>query len=153
MHNSAWAALFGHIPAEQQNKYMLVTSSGTEIAIQSFLRVEAELVVLKGRLSGSQEQGRVFFIPYKHIDYLGTALPTKDTEFQEVFGSLEFPVAPEPSPLIREEEPELPEVVPAGSNGLSAGDRSGIRSEVLERFRSIRPTAPSSSLNLPRPQP
>src|SRR5262245_21823257 len=91
MHSSAWVAILRHIPSEQQNQFMLVTASGTEIAIQSFLRIENELVVIKGRLAGSQDSGRVFFIPYCQIDYFGYGHPVKDSDFNDLFGSLQLP--------------------------------------------------------------
>jgi hypothetical protein len=144
MHNSAWEALLRHIPAEQHNQFCLVTANGMEIAVQSFLRIERELVIVKGRLSGSQEQGRVFFIPYANIDSLGTSQPVKDTDFNETFGSLEFPSEPIP-------EPAPAEAAPANGNGYAPSARPTIRSEVLERFRNNRGNAPSSSANLPRP--
>src|SRR5690348_192444 len=83
MQSCAWVALLRHIPVEQHHHYMLVTVSGTEIAIQGLLRIEQECVVLKGRLSGSQEAGRIFFVPYAQIDYFGTLQPVKDDVFQE----------------------------------------------------------------------
>src|SRR5262245_20524354 len=83
MLGAVWGALIRHIPAEQQNQYMLVTRSGVEIAIQSFLRVEAHLLIFKGRLAGSQEAGRIFFLPYSNIDFIGTALPVKDSDFND----------------------------------------------------------------------
>src|SRR5262249_57453549 len=98
MQNSTWGALLRHIPAEQQDQYMLVTVSGTEIAIQNLLRIDRGFVALKGRLAGSQEAGRVFFIPYDQIDYLGTQKPIKDSEFSEGFDSLVIPPADEPHP-------------------------------------------------------
>src|SRR4051794_9451179 len=84
MQNSAWIALLRHIPIDQQGRFMLVTLSGTEVAIQSFLLIEQEFVTIKGRLSGSQDAGRVFFIPYAQIDYFGFSQQVKDTEFNEM---------------------------------------------------------------------
>src|SRR5258707_796096 len=97
MHNAAWGALLRHIPVEQQSGYMLVTTAGIEIAVQVFLRVESELVVFKGRLAGSQDQGLLFFMPYERIEYIGTTKAVKDTEVSETFGSLTFPEPPEPA--------------------------------------------------------
>jgi hypothetical protein len=150
MHDGGWEALFKHIPPEQQNKYMLVTANGTELAVQSFLRVEKELLILKGRPSGSQDQGRIFFVPYKNIDSFATAQITKDADFAELFDSFTFPTpaqapppaAPAPAP---QPEPE-PAPQPAANGPDSApGTGSGvrrIRSEVLERFRNARGSAP-----------
>src|SRR5688500_11986339 len=97
MQNHAWVALLRHIPPDQHSQYMLVTTSGTDITVQSFLRIEQECVVLKGRLAGTQETGRIFFIPYDHIDYFGTQQPVKDTDFNEVFNSLVLPSAAPPA--------------------------------------------------------
>jgi hypothetical protein len=141
MQNCAWIALLRHIPPDQQGRFMLVTASGTEIAIQSFLLIEGEFVAVKGRLSGTQETGRVFFIPYAHIDYFGFSQAIKDSEFTEMFGTLEVPApapvlsfeatnghtaAPGPAALPPEREP----------TPVSSPSRPSIRSEVLERFRS-----------------
>jgi hypothetical protein len=149
MHSSAWAAVFRHIPAEQQNEFSVVTAAGTEISVASLLRVEEDFVVIKGRLSGSQDAGRVFFLPYANIDYLGYTNPVKDEDFEALFGSFE---APRPRRAV-----EVPVAVSPSAQGLPGGrpsslgpaplarpstiDRPAIRSEVLERFRS-RPAQP-----------
>jgi hypothetical protein len=144
-----WIALFRHIPPDQHPRFSLVTVNGTEISIQLILRLEADFVIIKGRLSGSQESGRVFFIPYASIDTFSFTNPVRETDVAELFDSLKFdePVpipAPEPSPVAP--------TAHAAANGKPVDPGSGskpvIRSEVLERFRSQRP---SSSLSLPRP--
>jgi hypothetical protein len=158
MHSSAWVALLRHIPAEQQDRFMLVTASGTEIAIQSFLLIEQECVAVKGRLSGTQDAGRVFFIPYSQLDYFGFQQEVKDAEFAALFGGLTLPEAPPPSPLVatngHAREPAEEDTIPAppAPPRPEAGNRPLIRSEVLERFRS-RPSGPASSPNLPNPRP
>ena len=141
MQSSAWVALLRHVPAEQHNQFMLVTVNGIEIAIQSLLRIEQEFVAIKGRLAGSQEAGRLFFIPYANIAYFGSANPVKDAEFNDTFGSLIMPDA-EASPS----EPVLPT-----EPGVLAGapPRPSIRSEVLDRYRS----RPSSAALLPNARP
>jgi hypothetical protein len=143
MQNSAWVALLRHLPPEQHNQFMLVTVGGTEIAVQSLLRIEQELVVVKGRLSGSQEAGRLFFIPYDHIDYFGSANPVKDTEFNETFGSL---ILPDAAAAPAQPEPGVLASAPAPPD---SGSRPVIRSEVLDRYRS----RPSSAAMLPNAKP
>jgi hypothetical protein len=152
MQYAAWEALLRHIPAEQQNGYMVVTTAGVEIAVQNFLRIERELLVFKGRLSGSQDQGLLFFLPYSRIEYVGTMKAVKDSEFEETFGSLQFPgPAKEAAPAAKSEAPPAPP--PPGEIGKPSGSKSGsklnIRSEVLERFRN----RSASSASLPSPLP
>src|SRR3954453_2418727 len=138
MQNSAWVALLRHIPAEQHNQFSLVTVSGTEITVQSLLRIEQEFVAMKGRLAGSQDAGRVFFIPYANIDYFGTSKPIKDSDFNDLFGSLTLPGAT--CPLPPPPPPPVAAAAPADPGGLASvpersdsAIRPSIRSEILYR--------------------
>jgi hypothetical protein len=109
MQSIAWAALLRHIPAEAHERLMVVTRGGTEIAIQSLLRIDHEFVAIKGRLAGTQDAGRVFFLAYDQIDYVGFQLPIRDSDFQQLFGGL---VMPEPSaemPVLQAGEPAVEE--------------------------------------------
>ena len=153
MQSAAWVKLFRHVPAEEQGKLMLVTTSATEIAIQCFLRIDPECIAVKGRLAGSQDAGRVFFVPYSHIDYLGYQQPLKESDFHDVFGSLELPGAAAVVELsaaadAASTEPDnSPE--PAVPNGTSApGVRNplAIKSTVLEKFRARSLTNPGTTI-------
>ncbi len=86
MHTAQWINLLRRIPPEVHPQLMLVTNSGTEIAINALLMVEGECLGIKGRLAGSQDTGRVFFIPYSHIDYLGFQRAVSEEEFRTYFG-------------------------------------------------------------------
>jgi hypothetical protein len=149
MHQSAWVALLRHIPPEQHNQLMLVTTCGTEICLQGILRIEQEFMAVKGRLAGSQEAGRLFFLPYERIDYFGFQREVKESEFVEMFGGLTicapsggevlpegnglaFEVIEPPAPPAEEDAPPANGTKPA--NG--SGSHPAIRSVVLERFRS-----------------
>jgi hypothetical protein len=121
MPHVAWERLLRQLPAKEQDGLMLMTNTRTEIAVQSILRLDSDFLIIKGRLAGSQDAGRVFFIPYAHIDHLGFYRAVKDTEFDEMFADLNGPplpaaaVAPEPAA----DESKTP-----------------MKSAVLERFRS-----------------
>jgi hypothetical protein len=148
MHNSAWVKLLSHIPANEQSKLMLVTTSGTEIAIQNFLRIDPECLALRGRLAGSTEAGRVFFMPYAHIDYFGFQQPVKESEFQELFGNLEPlgavpPAAPAAAEASASIEPS------SAAQPAAARNPPTIKSTVLEKFRSRSITNPGTQLRPP----
>lgn len=137
MRGVTWAALLRHIPETQQDGLSVVTKAGTEITINNILRIDHDLFAFKGRLAGTQDAGRLFFMPYDNIDYLGYQRAVKDTEYQETFGNL---VLPEPAetasaPIMIEAPPGLPARAPAV-----------LKSAVLERFRSR-----SAQGNTPRP--
>jgi hypothetical protein len=150
MHNSVWTALLRHLPPEQYDQLMLVTVGGTEIALQTVLRIEQEFMAVKGRLAGSQDAGRVFFIPYAQIDYFGFQQPLKESDFHQLFGTLTLPapgqaVAADPATLTPEPVRDPPDGEPAMPG---SGVRTPIKSAILERFRS----RTASSLSLPPAQ-
>jgi hypothetical protein len=144
MHSTTWVKLFRHIPAEEQAKLMLVTTGGTEIAIQCFLRIDPECLALRGRLAGSTDGGRVFFVPYSHIDYFGFQQSIKESEFRDLFGGLEMQGAAT-APASRSTAPDEPEP-PAPTSALRSP--LAIKSSVLEKFRS-RSSSPGAQTRPP----
>lgn len=145
MRDAAWIKLLRHIPASEQSKLTLVTAGGIEIAIQSLLRIDPECLALRGRLAGSTDAGRVFFVPYSHIDYFGFQQPLKETEFHELFGSLEDlateappepPPAPPPAAPVLAPPPPPPPPPRVPSDLTPPRGPSVIKSTVLEKFRA-----------------
>jgi hypothetical protein len=164
MHSTAWVTIFQQVPASENGNLMLVTSVGIEIAIQCVLRIDREFVALKGRVAGSQDAGRVFFIPYDQIVYFGFQQAVKESDFHEMFGSMEIPSAPEdaptpavpappvaaealPAPTSKGEVSRSANVTPPPGSGFRAP--LTIKSTVLEKFRS-RTSAPGTAI---RPAP
>src|SRR5262249_37397212 len=86
MQSTPWITLLKKIPAEQYNQLMLVTTSGIEIAIQVILVLDGECLVFKGRLSGSQDAGRLFYVPFDRIDYVGFNRVVTEDEFKRWYG-------------------------------------------------------------------
>lgn len=141
MNAKTWIALFRHIPPEKQPLFTLITANGTELTVQAFLRIEEEFLIVKGRLAASQDAGRVFFIPYHLIDTFSYTNPVRESDVEELFGSLKLAPAADPAPAV--------EPIPARPSSMNLPQpKPSIRSEVLERFRNNRP---GSSLTLPRP--
>ncbi len=142
MQSELWQWLFRRMPAEQHNQVMLVTRSGIEIAVQALLRIEPGFVAIKGRLSGSTDAGRVFFIPYENLDYFGIQRDVKEEEFDAIFGAGSLTAAaqprasarPEPAPPDPEPEPSPAEATVTVT--VSQKTPVPLKSEVLERFRA-----------------
>jgi hypothetical protein len=151
MHPGAWAALLRHIPKAIHDQLLLVTTGGREITIQTILRIDHELLVLKGRVAATQDAGRLFLVPYAQIDYLGFQRAVKEAEYEEWFGTLVLPRAAvsqegESAALMPAEAvegevpaagpkeptaPAAPQVPAGGSKTVSPA----VKSVVLERFR------------------
>jgi hypothetical protein len=103
MQADLWKALLRRVPAEQMDNLVLMTAQGTEINVQAVLRMEEHWMVLRGRLAGSNDGGRIFCLPYEHIDHAGFQRPLSDEQLQAIFGGA--PAAPPPPP------PEVSEAV------------------------------------------
>lgn len=148
MHDAAWVKLLRHIPSSEQSNLMLVTTSGTEIAIQCLLRLDPECLALRGRLAGSTDSGRVFFVPYSHIDYFGFQQPLKEAEFHELFSNLEL-LSSDASDAPAADQ-ESPPPVPQPSAHLTPSRApKAIKSVVLEKFRARSITNPGTELRPP----
>jgi hypothetical protein len=100
MQSASWIALLQRIPPTQHETLMLATLVGTEIAIQNILRLEAEYVVIRGRLAGSTDTGRVFFIPYDQLNYVGFQKGVTEAQICELYGE------PVPTPAAAQVEAE-----------------------------------------------
>jgi hypothetical protein len=111
MQSSAWIALLQRIPPDQHDSLAIVTTSGIEISIQDILRTEAEYLVIRGRLSGTTDAGRVFFIPYCQIQYVGFQKEVRVAQILAIYG--EAPPAEAAKPKADAASPESAAVEPA----------------------------------------
>ena len=149
MQSAAWAALLRKIPPDQHDKLMLVTSIGQEITLYALLDLAEDYLAIRGRLAGTTDAGRVFFVPYDQINYLGFQKEMRDATFRAMF-DLPAPVAvaakPEPvdEPVTTPEVSEaaaaiVPESPPlAESEPLAEAPRTAMpgKAALLERLRA-----------------
>src|SRR5262245_52040372 len=86
MQSQRWIELFRRIPPAQHNILSIVTSSRIEITVQSVLHLEEEYAVIRGRLAGTTEVGRTFFIPYDQINYMNFNNELREAQVLALFG-------------------------------------------------------------------
>jgi hypothetical protein len=86
MQSAAWKAIFNRIPREHHEIMMVVTSIGIEINVKSVQVLEPEYAVIRGRLGGTTDAGRLFFVPYDQINYLTFNKEIKETQVAEMLG-------------------------------------------------------------------
>ncbi len=101
MQSHTWISLLRRIPAVQQNGIVIMTSVGTEMSIQSILRTEEYYLVFRGRMSATTDAGRLFFVPYDQIIYLGLQKEATEVDLQALYGDLScfaFTTEPQPEP-------------------------------------------------------
>ncbi len=123
MQNSAWINLLRRLPPEQHATLVVVTSVGVEISIQNILRIEEDHVVLRGRLAGTTDTGRGYFLPYSQINYLGLQKHVTEAEISALYG-------------------EAPQVVVAVASKAEEGIAAPPSAALLPAEPEVKPSAP-----------
>jgi hypothetical protein len=85
MQGTAWIAVLRRIPAALHDCIMLVTTAG-DVMVQNLVRFERDYLVVRGRMAGSTDTGRVLFIPFDQISYAGLTRALDDAELQQLLG-------------------------------------------------------------------
>lgn len=70
MNAADWKKLFVSIRPEEQSDLVVSISGGIEIAVQQISRPEDSVVLIRGRVQGQAEIGRVFIVPYENINLM-----------------------------------------------------------------------------------
>jgi len=92
MQGPSWIALLERIPVKLHDTLALTLVTGTEILMQSLLRLESDFAIIRGRMSGSIDAGRVIILPYDQIVNLAFTKRMLEHDVQAVFGAtLESP--------------------------------------------------------------
>ncbi len=110
MQNLPWLAMLRQIPPAYHDALTVVTRIGQEIAIQNIFRMEENFLVIRGRMAGTTDAGRVFVIPYAELHYLGFQKPLNEEEVAAMlgsnFGSAQATAAP--AAAVAESPPDSP---------------------------------------------
>jgi hypothetical protein len=120
--NEAWIALFRRIPGNLHDVLSLGLTTGSEIVIQKIVKLEPDFMVIRGRLAGTQDSGRIVMVPYNQLTFVAIGKHLVDTEVEAMFGK-SAPVA----------TAEMP---------TSAADAGGAGNDVLGE--NSEPTPPAS---------
>ena len=111
------------------------------------MRTELTFVVFRGRVCGNTDEGRVFFLPYRQIDFLQINRAVKEAEIRQLFGESESPrsglVAPPPGSALGLTIPVPPK------SGLHIVAAPGSSPQVIP----LAPQIPAAALRPPGPRP
>ncbi len=98
MTTSAWLQLLPNLPQSWKDSLVVKTISGTELSVQSIVRIDESFIVIRGRVAGTTEQGQVYFVPIDRIETICIQRPPKEEEMQktlnEMFGLRCVSIAP-----------------------------------------------------------
>lgn len=86
MRNDEWINLMRLIPPEQQDELVLVLQNGVELSVDQLVRFESNFVVVRGRVAGTSDEGRGFFVPYDQLTYFRIDRVVKAGELRRLCG-------------------------------------------------------------------
>jgi hypothetical protein len=146
MQPADWKALLRRIPTEHHENLMVMTKAGSEFNLQNVVRVEEGFMLVRGRIAGSNDAGRIFLLSFAQIDHMGFQRPVGDDILNAIFAPAEIPAAlpsPElPAPADELPPPAVAETTPAPpAPPPSTFPREGLRktlpskSQIIERLR------------------
>jgi hypothetical protein len=72
---------------------MVMTKAGAEFNLQSVLRIEEEFMLVRGRIAGSNDGGRIFLLSFAQIDHMGFQRPVSDDILNTIFAPGAIPAA------------------------------------------------------------
>jgi hypothetical protein len=111
--NQAWIGLFRRIPADLEDSVALGMTTGSEIVVQKFVKFEPDFMIIRGRLAGTQDSGRIVMIPYSQLTFVALQKPLMDTEVEAIFGKAEQASETPPAQVAEAPSPAAaPEVAP-----------------------------------------
>ncbi len=146
--HEAWISVFRRIPADLQDGLSLGLTTGAEIVVQKIIKLEPDFMMIRGRVAGTQDTGRIVFIPYGQLTYVAITRELKDPEVEAMFGKGAPPVvidrtsagaaaAPEPVTEEATVSEESPAVNPAKKPAPIS--RSALVAKVRDRLKDTGP--------------
>lgn len=84
--NQAWIALFRRIPAALHDALALGLATGAEIVLQKIVKLEPDFMIIRGRLAGTQDSGRIVMVPYNKLTFVAIPKFLPDAEVEAIFG-------------------------------------------------------------------
>jgi hypothetical protein len=114
--NKAWIAMIRRIPGDMHDTLALGLRTGAEVVLQKLIKLEPDFMVIRGRVSGTSDPGRIILIPYGELSFVSSTRLLKDTQIEAIFGKeSSLPMAASVLPSSAADEAnatldELPEV-------------------------------------------
>jgi hypothetical protein len=96
MQGASWINLFGRIPANLHDGLALALTTGNEVVVQCLIKLDPDYVILRGRLAGTQDSGRVVILPYSQLVSIAFNRHLTEPEVEAIFGQNAQPLAADP---------------------------------------------------------
>lgn len=86
MQSASWIALLRRIPANLHDGLVLSLTTASEVVVQRFIKLDADVAILRGRMAGTQDNGRLVILPYDNLVAINFTRRISDAEIETIFG-------------------------------------------------------------------
>jgi len=86
MQSASWIALFRRIPANLHDGLVLSLTTGAEVVVQRFVKLDTDVAILRGRMAGTQDNGRLVILPYSNLIAVNFTRRLSEAEVETMFG-------------------------------------------------------------------
>jgi hypothetical protein len=112
MQAAAWIGLLRRIPESLHDALALTLTTGSEVVVQQLVKLDGECLILRGRMAGTQDSGRIVMLPYCNLVAVNITRPLGEPEIEAIFGKDGQPF-PATIPLNDHVSGEAPAAAPA----------------------------------------
>jgi hypothetical protein len=134
MQGASWISLFRRIPGNLHDGLALTLITGGEVVVQKFIKLDPDVVILRGRMAGTQDSGRVVIVPYCQLIAINFTRRLSEKNIEAIFGTntQSFAAdivldAPDPDPAEETGSAEEPAKEGATPNGAGQGANAGAK--------------------------
>ncbi|MFO0851980.1 MAG: hypothetical protein U0871_25945 [Gemmataceae bacterium] len=127
--------LFRRVPEADHTKVVIVLAGGQAVSVETVFQVGPDLLIVRGREVGSNDEGRAFFLPYPIISFVKMERLVRLEELAGMFTGGQLPAAA-PRPAGTSAPASAPATPPPAGPVL---DPTAIaKQNLLERLRAAR---------------
>ena len=87
MQGASWITLFRRIPANLHDGVILTMTTGGEVVVQKLIKLDADVVILRGRMAGTQDSGRIIILPYTQLMAINFTRRLSEKDVTAIFGN------------------------------------------------------------------
>ena len=86
MQSASWITLFRRIPTNLHDGLVLTISTGGEVVVQKIIKLDVDVVVIRGRMAATHDAGRVMVLPFSQLIAINFVRRLSEQDVTNVFG-------------------------------------------------------------------
>ena len=141
MSDNPWPKIFRSLRQEDLNGVNLLFSGGLEITIQELSRIEEDVVMIRGRIAGQPDGGRLIVVPYGEIKVMYANRMVKKEEIELYSPSVSLERKNEVAAYLAELAEKAKQEAAEAEQMVKDGAQQGVPDELKKQLEELRKAA------------